>query len=98
MILDPFVYSSEMAVTHKDFFRILPRAMGETDYTINGNQVSGKLHEGSVDIVIGEQQERKIALMRVPYCHITFTYRNLSEESITDFRNRFELYFRRGGG
>ena len=93
-----FEYSSEMAVTHKDFFRILPRAMGDTSYEINGNQVSGKLHSGTVNIVIGEQQERRIALMRVPYCHITFSYENLGEDKITEFRNRFELYFRRGGG
>lgn len=87
-----------MAVTHKDFFRILPRAMGEHSYSIEQNTVRAKVDQGNVTIEIGPEQVRRIALMAIDFCEVTFEYDNLSEQQVTDFRATFELYYRRGGG
>jgi len=91
-------YSSEMGVTHGDFFRILPSAMGEHAYTIDGNTVRGVLHDGSVVITIGEQQERRIALMRIPYAKVSFQFSNVTEAQQQAFKTYFDLRFQRGGG
>jgi len=87
-----------MAVTHKDFFRILPNAMGSHPYTIEGNSVMASVDGGEVRITIGPQQVRKIALMEIHHCDVEFTYSKLSEEQYDEFRRYFELRYQRGGG
>jgi len=87
-----------MAVTHKDFFRILPRAMGDHSYTIDGNTVNANIEDGSLSITIGSQQVRRIALMAIDYCKVDFSFENLSHEQVERFKAHFELYYRRGGG
>jgi len=98
MTESPFSYSREMAVTHKDFFRILPRAMGDHSYTIDGLTVHAAIDEGSVTIKIGAQQVRRIALMAIDYCEVEYKFDDLTQEQVERFKNRFELYYRRGGG
>jgi len=95
---DPFVYSREMAVTHKDFFRILPRAMGDCEYVVDGSTVRANIGSGRVTINIGAQQVRRIALMAIDYCKVDFCFEKLSEEQAEHFKTHFELYYRRGGG
>ena len=95
---EPYIYTRQMAVTHKDFFRILPRAMGQHDYSIDNNTVHASIGDGSVTITIGEQQVRRIALMAIDYCDVDFRFDNLDEQQIVDFQAHFELYYRRGGG
>lgn len=93
-----FTYAKEMGVSHSDFFRILPRAMGAHGYELNGDTVHARLSNGSVKIVLGEQQERRIALLRIPYAKVTFEFEGVSEAECTAFRRHFDLYFQRGGG
>ena len=91
-------YSSELGITHSDFFRYLPKAMGEHAYQINGNTVHGKVYAGTVDISIGEQQERRIALMCIPFARVSFVFRGVTNEQYQAFKNHFDLRFQRGGG
>lgn len=95
---NPFSYSREMAVTHKDFYRILPRAMGEHKYTAEKNIIQAPIQDGNVTIEIGPEQVRRIALMAIDYCEVKFQFDDLTEEQVTEFRANFELYYRRGGG
>ena len=91
-------YSREMGVTHADFFRILPKAMGEHPYSIDGHTVRGEVSPGSVQIHIGEQRVRRIALMAIPYAVVSFTFRGVPEQRQQAFKKHFDLYFQRGGG
>ena len=91
-------YSREMGVTTEDFFRILPKAMGAHPYRVEGRTVHGEIHDGSVEIVLGPQQERRIALLRLPYAEVSFTFRGVSEPRQREFKRHFDLYFQRGGG
>ncbi|MBX2883771.1 MAG: hypothetical protein KTR32_27710 [Granulosicoccus sp.] len=88
----------EMAVTHGDFFRILPNAMGQTPYQVEGLSVTGKLGDGSVTISIGKQHERRIALLAIPYCAVSFEFDNVTDEQIDEFEQHFLLRYQRGGG
>ncbi len=88
----------EMAVTHADFYRILPRALQGYEYTAANDEVVAKVANGQVVIQLGAEQVRRIALMAVPYCEVSFDYRDLDDPDYLTFREQFELYFRRGGG
>lgn len=87
-----------MAVTHKDFFRILPNAMGPYPYSLEGLTLTGEVGSGTVKITIGPEQVRQIALMVIHYCDVEFSYDKLSQEEYDEFQRHFELRYQRGGG
>ena len=91
-------FSKEMGVSHEDFFRLLPRAMGDIPYRIDGMNVTGELGSGTVSIKLGEQQVRRIALMAIPYAEVGFVFDGVAENERTDFMRYFDLRFQRGGG
>ncbi len=91
-------FSKEMGVTHNDFYRLLPRAMGETPYEISGANVNGTLGEGTVSIHLGEPQVRKIALLAIPFAKVSFEFKGVAEEVRSQFMHHFDLHFQRGGG
>ena len=91
-------YSREMGVTHADFFRILPKAMGAHPYRVDGLTVRGELGGGSIEITVGPERERRIALLALPYAEVSFTFQGVAPETRESFRRHFELYFQRGGG
>jgi len=91
-------FSKEMGVTHADFFRLLPSAMGDHPYRIDKHTVHGQIAQGTVIIKIGEQQVRRIALMAIPFANVSFSYRGVSRDQLTAFTAHFDLRFQRGGG
>lgn len=91
-------FSKEMGVSHADFFRLLPRAMGDTQYEVNGTFINARLAEGSLAITLGEPQVRRIALLAIPYAEVTFSFADVSETVRTQFMHHFDLHFQRGGG
>lgn len=91
-------YARDMGLTHADFFRYLPAAMGSHTYRIEGTTVHGEVNDGTVEIHIGAQQERRIALMCIPFAQVSFTFRGVSKEQQEAFKANFDLRFQRGGG
>jgi len=88
----------EMGYTHADFFRLLPNAMGETPYKIDGLTVTGQLETGTVTITLGPEGERKLVLVVLPRTEITFEYSDVSNEERSDFIKYFDLRFMKGLG
>ena len=91
-------YSADMGLTHADFFRYLPSAMGEHTFRVEGNTVYGDVFDGTVEIRIGEAKVRRIALLEIPYSHVSFVFRGVSPEQQQQFKTHFDLRFQRGGG
>jgi len=87
-----------MGLTHVDFFRLLPSAMDNHPYKIDGHTVHANIANGTLDIVIGEQQVRRIALMAIPFAEVSFHFRNVCPAQQTAFKAHFDLRFQRGGG
>ncbi len=96
--MDDIKYNRDMGFTHKEFFRLLPLAMGEHAYRIDNLSIHGELHNGTVLIKLGPEQERKIALMRIPFCNVSFAFSGVSEEQQQAFKAHFDMHFQRGGG
>ena len=90
--------TKQMGYTHADFFRLLPSAMGDTPYEVNGLEINCKLPSGTLKISLGEERERRMALVVIPYTEITFDYRNVKEEDRLTFINYFDLRFMKGLG
>jgi len=88
----------EMGYTHADFFRLLPRAMGNYPYEIDGLQVNCVLPTGTLKITLGEEQERRLVLVVLPRTEITFEYQDVSDEDREAFIEYFELRFMKGLG
>lgn len=89
----------QMGITHADFFRLLPRAMGENHYEINSYTVQATLPDGTVIITLGEEKERKLsANVIMPYADVTFDYYGVSEEMRVAFERYFHMRFMRGLG
>jgi len=88
----------EMGYTHADFFRLLPKAMGETQYEVNGLVVNCKLATGTLTITLGEERERRLVLVVLPYTHVTFEYHDVDDEDREDFIKFFDLRFMKGLG
>lgn len=95
---DTIHYSREMGLTDADFYRILPKAMGKHPHRIEGRVVHATVHEGTVEIVLGPQQVRRIALLQLPFSDVSFTFRGVTLEQQQRFKQHFDLYFQRGGG
>jgi len=96
--LPDITYTDDMAVTHADFLRLVPSAMGEHPFRIEGMTVYGKINNGTVEIAVGEQQERRIALMRISHALVRFHFRGVTQAEQADFKTYFDLRFQRGGG
>jgi hypothetical protein len=92
------VYSREMGLTHDDFWRLLPRAMGEHAYEIQGSTVHAKVYGGTLSINLGQLQERRIALLRLPFAEVSFKFNGIAEHDQQAFKVHFDLHFQRGGG
>lgn len=91
-------YSREMGLDHRDFFRLLPRAMGSYPYSVDGSKVQVEVASGSLLIHIGPEQVRRIALLALPYCEVSFTFQNVSPADQQAFKAHFDLHYQRGGG
>lgn len=91
-------YARDMGLTHSDFYRLLPAAMGPHQYRIDGDTVYGEVHDGTVEIHIGAQQERRIALMCIPFARVSFLFKGVTIAQQEVFKANFDLRFQRGGG
>jgi hypothetical protein len=96
------IFEREMTISHSDFFRILPKAMGSRRYHKQENVITVTLNDEGVtgDIVISLSKERvrKIASLTLPVTDVTFQAGNITEEQKIEFFKRFDRAYQRGGG
>lgn len=89
----------QMGITHKDFFRLLPRAMGENEFSLDGLIVRAKLSSGTLVISVGEENQRVLSPnVIMPYADVTFEYHDVLDSIRTEFEQYFHLRFMRGLG
>ena len=93
-----FRFSQEMGITHEEFFRTLPAALGGRAYAVADDTVI--ISEGDRQLVIqlSAEGERVIASMRLPVTQVTFRFEGYTRSEVQTFMDRFKLRFQRGGG
>ena len=88
----------EMSITHREFFRLLPRAVNEAAVSRQGNQVDITTSAGVVRITLARESVRKLATLEFPVTEITIEFNGFSVGDQAAFLARFDLAYQRGGG
>ncbi len=88
----------EMGFSHADFFRTLRQLPAGWLQATRVDGVSLSYANGRVEITLGPQRERRIALLRLPQTEVIFRYIDLAAAERAAFQARFDLTFHRGGG
>ena len=94
----PFVVEKEMALTHADFFRVIPRALGTEDFKRTGAGVVLANGDRRLEVTLGPERIRKIAMMEIPACDVTLVFSGYSEEERAAALHLFDRMFQKGGG
>ena len=88
----------EMSITHKDFFRLLPRAVNGAPVTRQGNQADIATGAGRVKITLAPETTRKLGMMEFPVTQVSIQFRDFTPAGQAAFLSRFDLAYQRGGG
>ena len=92
------VYEREMTITHKEFLRLLPKALCGRAYSQTGNEITVKVENDSVLINLSTQSIRKIASLELPVTTIRIELIGFEEDQSANFMSRFDLAYQKGGG
>ena len=92
------VFKREMTITHRDFFRILPKALKSYPYQQHENVVSIPLDGGEIVIILAVEQLRQIASLTLPLTNVNFLIKNVAEKSKEAFFRQFDRAYQCGGG
>ncbi len=92
----------EMTISHSDFFRILPKALGKLRYQRQNNIITVYIDddgiEGEIIISLSKERIRKIASLNLPVTDVTFQQENITEKKKIEFFKHFDRAYHRGGG
>ena len=88
-----------MGITHADYFRIFPRLIDDAAPVTLALQCSIQWPDGRrLAIAVSDEKIRKIALLRIPYVDISFSFHGFSDDGREAFMARFDRSFHKGGG
>jgi hypothetical protein len=94
----PLVYEREMTITHKDFLRLLPKAIAGLSYQKAGNQIEILDNGRSIKISLSNESIRKIASLCLPVTNVRIELNDFQTEDSIGFISRFDLAYQKGGG
>ena len=95
---EPRVVDKEMSISHREFLRILPGALDGRDCRRDGARVVVGEGARRVEITLGAEGERRIALLRLPVTPVRIVFFGHTTDETEAFLARFERAFQRGGG
>ncbi len=92
------IVEKDMGLSHGEFFRTIASALGTDDFEAWDTGVrlasTGKI----LEIHLGEQGERRIALLAVPRTLVTLEFTGYVQAEVDAAIKRFDMMFKRGGG
>ncbi len=94
----PVTVKKEMALTHADFFRIIAGALGTDDFEKTPGGVVLEDGDKRLDVTLGPERSRMIAMMEIPVCDVTLVFSGYGEEERAAALDLFERMFQKGGG
>ncbi len=94
----PLVVEKEMALTHADFFRTIASALGTDDFEKKPDGVVLEDGDKRLEVNLGPERERRIAMMEIPACDVTLVFSGYGEEERAAALDLFWRTFQKGGG
>lgn len=88
----------EMAITRKEFFRLLPAAVQDRNYRITDNVIDIRDGAGTITIELETESRRTIASLSLPVTKLSIRFTDFDDRDIKDFIKRFDLAYQKGGG
>lgn len=95
---DAIRVDKEMTISHRDFFRILPGALGTDDYRVDGNTIAVGAGGRRLEILLSAETQRRIALLTLPVTHVSLEFVGYDADEAAAALGRFDRAFQRGGG
>ena len=90
------IFEKEMAIEHREFRRTLRRALPGACIAEDGDMITVRDDEGTLEITLSAERVRRIALLALPVLTARFCYRD--HEDPAGHLARLERSFQRGGG
>ncbi len=87
-----------MGISRGEFFRTLPDALGTTAFATSGDQITVDTPGRRLEIHFREETPLRIASLTLPSATVELRFEGYGVAEIVASLQRFELYFRRGGG
>jgi len=94
----PVVITKEMALTRAGFFRGIAKALGTDAYVETAGGIVLEQDGRRLEITLGPERQRKIALMVIEIMDVTLVFSGYSEADRTAALAVFDRAFQRGGG
>jgi hypothetical protein len=98
MAVVTIVHEREMTITHREFLRLLPKALAGRTYKRSGNQIDVIDGNASVRINLSNETIRKIASLALPLTNVKIELNGFEEDDSLKFMARFDLAYQKGGG
>ena len=92
------VFVKEMGIEHREFFRLLPKALGSADFRVDGGHIRYGDGDKRMEITLSPEGERRIALLRMPVTLVEIAFHGYTDAEVEDAMRRFDMHFQRGGG
>ena len=91
-------FEREMTISHSEFFRILPKALGTNRFQLADNVITVSLAEGEICVTLSKERVRKIAGLVLPVTDVVFQIKNVAEKTKNEFFKQFNRVSQSGGG
>ena len=88
----------EMTITRNEFLRSLPAAVADVAFAADGGDIRSLDPAHAWRIALTPLPDLRIALVRLGRYRVEIFLRGYDDVRTRRFLERFELYFRRGGG
>ena len=88
----------EMSISRGDFLRSLPAAVAGAAFAVAGNEIRPVAARQGWRVVLDPLPDLRLGAVRLPRHRVTIFLAGRDEAATRCFLERFELYFRRGGG
>jgi len=92
------VIEKEMGLDHAEFHRTIANALGTDAFERRNDGVTLTQGQRTLEITLGPEGERKIALLRIPVTRITLAFTGYSDDEVKAAVKRFDMTFKKGGG
>ena len=96
----PERFERDMGYNEKEFFRVLPSAVGDYRHTVTGDtvRISHPDNDQVLELRVTPLPDRLLGLIRIQNIDVQFSFSNMNLDERNQFMFHFDRRFQRGGG
>jgi hypothetical protein len=95
---DSYTLVRRMGLSHADFLRSLPSAVGGLPWRQEGGRILVEDPPGRIEIRLGPEGRHTLGALALPQTEVAMRFEGLTAEARERFLRRFDLALQRGGG